>query len=366
MLNNIKNLYYLKFWREIGMSSYKRKVLITFMLILGFIISLGTGISAATDDMTSNSLISNGTMEGSDTTAQTIKVLIYNGDKADTDSVSGIESVLDSANKNLVQGYKFTYTTTKTINSAVLSSYDLLVMPGGYDYIINYDGKTIDSIDADAVKNFISSGKGYLGICAGAFAGAKYTENCYYGWGIAPNVTCLQPYSVVNTTITITAAGKQMLGQEGSLTTLYWNGPAMTASGNAQVLATYDGITSSNGKIIISSGMAAIVADYYGQGRSVLIGPHPELDPKSPDLIAKLMIWAANIPPISTVPLPDDITPPDDTPITPSNTTITEPADALNTSNNTIPLQDTGTPTIPLAMAILTGAGGIILSRREK
>lgn len=349
------------------MSSYKRKVLITFMIILGLIISFGTGISAAADDMTSNSLTSNSTREGSDTATQTIKILIYNGDKVASDSVSGIELVLDSANtENLVPGYKFTYNTSKTINAAVLSSYDLLIMPGGNDYIINYDGKTIDSIDAAAIKNFISNGKGYLGICAGAFAGAKYTENCYYGWGLAPNVTCLQPYSEVTTTINITAAGKQILGQNDSVSTLYWNGPAMTASGNAMVLATYDGITSSTGKVIISSGMAAIVADYYGQGRSVLMGPHPELDPKSPGLIAKLIVWAANIPPISTVPLPDGITPPDDTPITPSNTTITEPTVALNISNNTIPLQETGTPVVPLAIAILTGAGGIILARREK
>ncbi|OPY23471.1 MAG: hypothetical protein A4E27_01492 [Methanobacterium sp. PtaU1.Bin242] len=346
------------------MSSYKRKVLITFLLVVGLIISSGTAFSAAADDITSTSLISNNTMEGSDTATQTIKILIYNGDKVANDSVAGIESVLDSANSgNLVPGYKFTYSTSKTIDSTVLSSYDLLVMPGGNDYIINYDGKTIDSIDAAAIKNFISGGKGYLGICAGAFAGAKYTENCYYGWGIAPNITCIQPYSEINTTITITAAGKQILGQDDPVTTLYWNGPAMTASGNALVLATYDGITISTGKVIISSGMAAIVADYYGQGRSVLMGPHPELEPKSPGLIAKLIVWAANIPPISTAPLPDDITPPSDTPLTPSNTTITQPIAAANTNNNTIPLQGTGTPLIPLAMAILTGTGGILLGR---
>lgn len=347
-----------------------KRNLLTFIFIFGLILSLNVGTSQASDVSTANSIINtNSGLEGSETTTQTINVLIYNGDKAASDSVNGIKSVLDSANsENLVPGYKFAYNTSTTITSTILSSYDLLAMPGGNDYITSYDGNTIASIDATAIKNFISGGKGYLGICAGAFAGAKYTENCYYGWGVAPNVNCKQPYAEVTTTIKITPAGKQILGQDGTVTTLYWNGPAMTASGNAIILATYDGITSSTGQVIILNGMAAIVADYYGKGRSVLMGPHPELDPKSPDIIANLIVWAANIPPISGVTPPlDEIIPPAN-PIPPAANPIPPASDAasVNSSNNNLPMQNTGTPLIPLALATLLTTGGVITARMRK
>ncbi len=225
---------------------------------------------------------------------QTINVLIYNGDNADEYADQTITQILDYANQEgLIPGYRFNYTVSTTINPGSLESMDVLIMPGGDDYISD-DNRTIASIDPDSVLNFVKNGGGYVGICAGAFAGANYTQGFYRGWGVAPHINCLQPYWEGTTSIMITPAGSRIMGKKGSMNTLYWNGPAMKINGNATVLATYDGIDS-DGKVIISRGNAAIVGDYFGKGRSVLIGTHPEEDPWAPDVLARLIVWSASL-----------------------------------------------------------------------
>ena len=122
----------------------------------------------------------------SNSTLITIKVLIYNGVYSAPSCVSGIKTSLNSANsKKLTPGYNFTYGTSTRINQQTLNSYDVLVMPGGssgYDYIHS------SYIDGTAIKNFVKNGKGYLGICAGAYSAVYQVYDFYYGWGLASHV----------------------------------------------------------------------------------------------------------------------------------------------------------------------------------
>ncbi|OPY29768.1 MAG: Pseudomurein-binding repeat protein [Methanobacterium sp. PtaU1.Bin242] len=279
----------------------------TVLLLLGLTLTINMGFVAASDNQsvtTSNSsnsqvtVLSNsssnttsnsaaGSIDSSTTTTQTIKVLIYNGNYAATSCVKGLKTALDSANtNNLVPGYYFSYATSTVINSSTLSGYDVLAMPGGsggYYYLQS------GSISGTAIKNFVRNGGGYLGICAGAYAAAQYTQGYYNGWGLAPNVTCTHPDHEGDLTIQITSTGQQILNLSGTITVAHYNGPAMYVSGNAMVFATYAD------DIIRSNGMAAIVGDYYGEGRTVLSGPHPELDPQYPDIVSNLIVWAANL-----------------------------------------------------------------------
>lgn len=217
---------------------------------------------------------------------RTINVLIYNGRNSDSDCVNGIKLCMIKANKkNLVPGYRFHYSTSPIINSARLKYYNVLVMPGGDDYINDY-GKTIGTINPAAIRSFVASGHGYLGTCAGAYSGAKYTVGWYRGWGVAPHVNCKGRYHVGRLSIQISSYGRKLFGYGGILPTLHWNGPAMYASGGQIfTFATYAD------NIIGSKGMGAIVGDSYYNGRSVLIGPHPELYPQYPDIVAKLIAW---------------------------------------------------------------------------
>ena len=218
-------------------------------------------------------------------------MLIYNGVYSIGSCVTGIETGLDSANaNNLVPGYHFTYGTATIINAATLAGYDVLAMPGGSDgdyYVYS------SSISGTAIRDFVASGKGYLGICAGAYSGVKTVVSSshgnYNGWGVAPHVIATRPWVEGNVPIKIEAAGEQLFGYGGTITMAHYNGPAMYASGGSIVtFATYADNS------CYSQGLGAIVGDFYGLGRSVIVGPHPELEPKYPDILANLVIWAAN------------------------------------------------------------------------
>lgn len=221
-----------------------------------------------------------------ETTYKVIKVLVYSGTDTDANSIYQIERSLDQSNsQHMIPGVKFVYNISNVIDDQTLSGYDVLIMPGGtsgYDYLQS------GNISSTAIKNFVSSGKGYLGICAGAYSAAQYTNGWYYGWGLAPDVVN-EPYlETGNVTISTTSAGTEILGRTDRMIS-HINGPAMYISGgNAVTFATYTYSNSSYG------GYAAIVGDRYGNGRTVLSGVHPELTPQDPELLVKLIIWAYN------------------------------------------------------------------------
>ena len=224
-------------------------------------------------------------------TPKTVRVLIYNGSGAGIIYINGIKSALNTANtNNLVPGYHFTYTTSPTLTSKILSNYDLLAMPGGTS------GKLyINTISASVIRTFVSSGHGYLGICAGAYSGSSSVDGLYNAWGVAPDVRCKPVSYTGNLKITLTSSGSQLLGTSGTITVSHYNGPAMYASGGSVLnFATYSDNT------IGYKNYGAIVGDSYGNGRSILSGSHPELTPQYPLLLAKMIIWAANLPTTTT------------------------------------------------------------------
>ena len=227
----------------------------------------------------------------STTSTKTIRVLIYNGNGAGTTYVNGIISSLNTANtKNLVPGYRFSYSTTKTLTSAKLANFNLLAMPGGTSGEVY-----LNSISSSIIRNYVSSGHGYLGICAGAYAGSSYVNGLYNGWGVAPNVRCKAVSDTGNLRVTMTSSGSQLLSTHGTITLAYYNGPAMYQYGGSIItFATYT--DNSNGY----QKYGAIVGDTFGKGRAILSGVHPELTPQNPLLLAKMIIWAANLQSIPT------------------------------------------------------------------
>lgn len=218
-----------------------------------------------------------------------VKVLIYNGPEASPNCVGKIEDILNKSNTEyLTENVKFIYNTTNLVNNETLSSYDVLIMPGtniGYDYVYS------ESVDGDAIKNFVESGKGYVGICAGAYSGAQYTDGWYDDWAIAPHVIAEPALSEENLTVQMTADGEQILGYNDTRTMPHINGPTMysTPNGSTVIFATYN--DDSTGYL----GSEAIVGDSYGKGRTVLSGVHPELEPQNPQILIKLVLWAANL-----------------------------------------------------------------------
>ena len=67
----------------------------------------------------------------------------------------------------------------------------------------------------------------------------------------------------------------------------HWNGPAMFKNGAGVMLAEY----ATKGEY---KSCGAVVIDNYGPGRVLLSGPHPELSPTKPQMIASMIKWASN------------------------------------------------------------------------
>jgi glutamine amidotransferase-like uncharacterized protein len=283
------------------------------LLVIGIILSVGIyGASAANVGSGSTGNISLSHFEGSDakivsqtivkstsskpvsksvsTSRKVIKVVIYNGRGAINSCVLGVKTGLHTANtKNLLNGYYFSYSTTKTINYSILSHYNVLVMPGGLS------GKNyINCVSSSAIRKFVRNGHGYLGICAGAYAGSRNVDGLYKAWGVAPHVYCKHPYHEGNLKVKILYQGSKLFGSGGTVTMAHYNGPAMyVKGGQAVTFAVYAD------NHIGYKNYGAIVGDYYYLGRSILSGPHPELDPQHPSILARLVAWTAKVPVIN-------------------------------------------------------------------
>ncbi|MGZ7117079.1 MAG: BPL-N domain-containing protein, partial [Methanobacterium sp.] len=121
------------------------------------------------------------------TTPIIINVLIYDGDGVISNSVDGVEDCLENANmENIVSNVHFNYSTTKEINSEILSHYDILIMPGG---LVSTYLKDPD-INVNDLKEYVYNGKGYVGICAGSYVASSHVDGYYDGWGIASHINC--------------------------------------------------------------------------------------------------------------------------------------------------------------------------------
>ena len=249
-------------------------ILIFFSIFIIIVLIYGIG----------NLLAQNSSDSGSNNTTNTVtKVLIFNGDGVMESSVDGIVDCLnDSNNQNISKNNKFQYSTTTVINSNTLSGYDVLIMPGGEasDYIDS------DDIDSQSIKQFVQSGKGYIGICAGAYAASNYVSGEYSGWGLAPEVTTFTEDYEGLLQISRTDFGSKILNS--SLTSIHMqNGPAMATNDSQIIMATFaDNNTG-------YQNYAAIIGDTYGSGRVILSGPHPEVDPENPQLLTNMVLWVS-------------------------------------------------------------------------
>lgn len=212
-----------------------------------------------------------------------IKVLIFAGGGVTSDSVNGLIYVLEEYNhQNNTNKIFFNYSLTDQVNSRTLSSQDLLIIPGG-------DFKTYlhnPNIKGGDIKNFVSGGKGFVGICAGAFAASSYIEGYQAGWGIAPHVHSKFYSFDGELPVSFTSRGQSILNFSGVKRLSVANGPSMYKEGLYTPLARYNTSTMHNG-------YAAILDDTYGSGRVILSSPHPELYPQEPRLLVNMILWAS-------------------------------------------------------------------------
>lgn len=197
-------------------------------------------------------------------------------------SVTGLKNCLNEINNNSSRVH-FTYSTSTEIESDTLSGYDVLIIPGGdaSEYLESSE------IDSNAIKQFISDGNGYLGICAGAYAASNYVDDYYSGWGLEPDVTAENVNYEGDISITSTSFGSKIINSS-QITIFHENGPALYTNNTQNILSTFaDNNTG-------YEGYADMIGESYGSGKVLLSGSHPELSPENPQVLSKMILWLSN------------------------------------------------------------------------
>lgn len=213
-----------------------------------------------------------------------IRVAVYNG------SGAGRDSSLAQVKMYEWMGCEVTTITGQDILDGCLDNFDLLGYPGGHYpafWEIGQEGKR-------KIQDFVRSGGGYLGICAGAWWACDYMvwmddpnypppeyhvegdeSNLDFFPGVAQGpIEEITPYRTGKMTeITFVDRTHPITNSiPEHLTVLYYGGPHLLPynGANVSVLATFD-VTDT----------PAIVALEYGKGRVFLCSPHAEIEEDS-------------------------------------------------------------------------------------
>lgn len=225
-----------------------------------------------------------------------IKVIVFAGDGAPTSR--NIELSLRLCNQyNLVDGYYFDVTRvfstpSDKLNRETLDKYDVLLIPGGYPSRMYY------SWEKEDIRDWLHSGGGYVGICAGEIIAVEGTVlesifGSFEGLEIAPGITRETSNWVGERNIRMTETGAKVLGFSGDQRIMQWNGSAFTIKpgANSDIIIFADYYNNSIDREPFEHGSSkwkenfnnrpAIVGLNYGAGRVILAGPHPEDNSKS-------------------------------------------------------------------------------------
>ncbi|NLR74561.1 BPL-N domain-containing protein [Leeia aquatica] len=159
---------------------------------------------------------------------------------------------------------KVIYVNERTLGPDVLGLADVYVQPGGSDDI-DETLRALKPEQVQAIRDFVKNGGHYLGICAGAYLAAQYSDKANnhkaYGLVALDELSSEVPY----------AKPSLLKMKWGAQTRMVYNqsGPHMgkRAPVGSSVLATY-----------ADSGRIAALLSHYGKGKVLLIGPHLEAD----------------------------------------------------------------------------------------
>jgi len=196
------------------------------------------------------------------------------------------------------------------IQAGVLNQFDVVIFPGGSG---SKEAAAIGRQGRKAISQFVESGGGYVGICAGAFlATAKYdwslalvNANTFTGNRKIPGVGVKSMWFRGKGTVKmeLTDEGREILGDlSGPVELGYANGPILSPAGKKDLpeyvcLAFFRTEISKyepqKGTMIDTP---AIVASEFGGGRAIAISPHPEGTAGLESLVRRAVAWVAGKP----------------------------------------------------------------------
>lgn len=187
-----------------------------------------------------------------------------------------------------------TQVTPEEIRAGVLTNYHVVIFAGGSG---SKQAEALEESGREAVREFVGSGGGYIGICAGA-----YLATSGYPWSLKMiNARTISPKwrrgrGAVK--LELTEAGREILGERaGQFDCKYANGPIVKADEHPglppfETLAWFRTELAENDTpsgIMVDS--PAIFASAFKQGRVVCVSPHPEQTAGLEDIVPQAIHW---------------------------------------------------------------------------
>jgi predicted deacylase len=234
--------------------------------------------------------------------ASRIRVAVYDAGGTGGKGVRNLERILESEPMFILH-----HIGPTDIRSGVLDQFEVVIFPGGSG---SKEAAAIGQDGCAAVREFVESGGGYVGICAGAYlATAKYTwslalvnANTFTGNREIPGIGVKSMWFRGSGTVKmeLTEEGREILGDLPGLVELrYANGPILSPADKEDLpeyvpLAFFRTEISKyepqEGTMINTP---AIVASEFGKGRVIAISPHPEGTAGLESLVQRSVVWVA-------------------------------------------------------------------------
>ncbi len=186
------------------------------------------------------------------------------------------------------------------VREGKLKKFDVVIFPGGSG---SAESKGLGEEGLQQVRDFVRSGGGYVGVCAGAYLGTSR-----YEWGL--KVIDAQTVDSKHwkrgsgmVQIELTDTGRQVLGNRtGPFEIRYANGPLLgpfndDALPDYEVLAYFRSELAENGAptgVMVNT--PAIISAPYNEGRVLLISPHAEGIDGLEFIIDNAVRWSAERP----------------------------------------------------------------------
>ena len=196
--------------------------------------------------------------------------------------------------------------TTGDIANGVLKDLDAIIIPGG-------EGTTqymnLGEENMERIRNFIRSGKGAVGICAGAYL---FTDTPGYACmhingGKAIDIEHDNRGHGISA-FSLTAEGKKLfpeLAKRDKSYVMYYEGPVLVKSDNIPLPYTTMAIMETdvheegNAPANMTNNRPFFIANEYGKGRVFSSISHPEATPGMMWMIPRMVRWTLRMPVVS-------------------------------------------------------------------
>jgi glutamine amidotransferase-like uncharacterized protein len=236
-----------------------------------------------------NELVRTFTQSAARTDTHNLRIGVFNQEEDDDANVQ-LGEVLDESLDGGLKG-SWQYIKATDIRTGTLDSLNGVVFPGGN---ARQQSEALAVEGRDAVRKYVQSGGGYLGICAGAYLATAQSDWClglintqYLTGDIdIPGVgmRSMSDRGIGIVKIELTEAGKAIFGRTSGLTDVRYTGGPIFCGTELQdlsqilVLARFrTEIAQYEAQRGTMVNTPAIIASRYGKGRVFAISPHPEM-----------------------------------------------------------------------------------------